>query len=122
MNKQTIITILLALVAMMAQAQAFHYRIVGNIGCEYTGWLYLMNQSDKNYSDIDSLWVENGEIRAYEGNAQEPFLALLHSKGRETKDCYNYTRSISLQVTYNFNAKRSKYKGTGAGDDDKTRL
>ena len=52
MNKQTIITLLLALVAMMAQAQAFHYRIVGNIGCEYTGWLYLMNQSDKNYSII----------------------------------------------------------------------
>ena len=119
MNKQTIITILLALVAMMAQAQAFHYRIVGNIGCEYTGWLYLMNQSDKNYSDIDSLWVENGEIRAYEGNAQEPFLALL---AESTKDCYNYTRSISLQVTYNFNAKRSKYKGTGAGNDEKNRL
>lgn len=83
MNKQTIITILLALVAMMAQAQAFQYRIVGNIGCEFTGWLYLMNQSDKNYTDIDSLWVENGEIRAFEGNAQEPFLALLHSKGED---------------------------------------
>ena len=83
MNKQAIITILLVLVAMMAQAQAFHYRIVGNIGMEFTGWLYLMNQSDKNYSDIDSLWVENGEIRAFEGNAQEPFLALLHSKGED---------------------------------------
>ena len=39
-----------------------------------------------------------------------------------TKDCYNYTRSISLQVTYNFNAKRSKYKGTGAGNEEKSRL
>ena len=39
-----------------------------------------------------------------------------------TKDCYNYTRSISLQVTYNFNAKRSKYKGTGAGNEEKRRL
>ena len=38
------------------------------------------------------------------------------------KDCYNYTRSISLQVTYNFNAKRSKYKGTGAGNEEKSRL
>ena len=81
MNKKTIITILLALVAMAGQA--FQYRIVGNIGTtEFTGWLYLMNQSDRNYSDVDSLWVENGEIRAFEGNAQEPFLALLHSKGR----------------------------------------
>lgn len=39
-----------------------------------------------------------------------------------TKDCYNYTRCISLQVTYNFNAKRSKYKGTGAGNEEKNRL
>ena len=84
-NKQTIITLLLTLVAIAGQTQTFPYRIVGNIGMEFTGWLYLMNQSDKNYSDIDSLWVENGEIRAYEGNAQEPFLALLHSKGREYK-------------------------------------
>ena len=39
-----------------------------------------------------------------------------------TKDCYNYTRCISLQITYNFNAKRSKYKGTGAGNEEKSRL
>ena len=39
-----------------------------------------------------------------------------------TKDCYNYTRNISLQVRYNFNAKRSKYKGTGAGNEEKSRL
>ena len=38
------------------------------------------------------------------------------------KDCYNYTRNISLQVTYNFNAKRSKYKGTGAGNEEKSRM
>ena len=39
-----------------------------------------------------------------------------------TKDCYNYTRNVSLQVTYNFNAKCSKYKGTGAGNEEKSRL
>ena len=38
------------------------------------------------------------------------------------KDCYNYTRNISLQVTYNFNTKHSKYKGTGAGNEEKSRL
>ena len=80
-KKSTIITILLALVAMTGQA--FQYRIVGNIGTnDFTGWLYLMNQSSKPYSDVDSLWVENGEVRDFEGYAQEPFLALLHSKGK----------------------------------------
>ena len=32
------------------------------------------------------------------------------------------SQDISLQVTYNFNAKRSKYKGTGAGNEEKSRL
>ena len=32
------------------------------------------------------------------------------------------SKDISLQVTYNFNAKRSKYKCTGAGNEEKSRL
>ena len=41
-----------------------------------------------------------------------------------SKDCNNHssTRGIKLQVTYNFNTTRSKYKGTGAGNDEKNRL
>jgi hypothetical protein len=38
------------------------------------------------------------------------------------KDCYNYTRRVGLIVTYNLNPSRSKYKGTGAGNDEKNRL
>ena len=41
-----------------------------------------------------------------------------------SKDCNNYsmTCGIRLQVTYNFNTTHSKYKGTGAGNDEKNRL
>ena len=41
-----------------------------------------------------------------------------------SKDCNNHssTRGIRLQVTYNFNTTRSKYKGTGAGNAEKNRL
>ncbi len=41
-----------------------------------------------------------------------------------SKDCNNHsmTRGVSLQVTYNFNTTRSKYKGTGAGNEEKSRL
>ena len=41
-----------------------------------------------------------------------------------SKDCNNHstTRGISLQVTYNFNTTRSKYKGKGAGNEEKNRL
>ena len=38
------------------------------------------------------------------------------------KDAYVYTQYISASLTYNFNATRSKYKGTGAGNAEKNRL
>ena len=38
------------------------------------------------------------------------------------KDCYNYDQTFGVIVTYNFNATRSKYKGTGAGNAEKSRL
>ena len=38
------------------------------------------------------------------------------------KDAYIYTQYIGTSLTYNFNATRSKYKGTGAGNAEKNRL
>ena len=39
-----------------------------------------------------------------------------------TRDAYQYSRDIGISLQYNFNQKRSKYKGTGAGNDEKSRL
>lgn len=38
------------------------------------------------------------------------------------KDSYYRTRSLSLTLTYNFNTGKSHYKGTGAGNAEKSRL
>ena len=38
------------------------------------------------------------------------------------KDAYSYTQCVGLSLSYNFNATRSKYRGTGAGNDEKNRL
>ena len=38
------------------------------------------------------------------------------------KDAYVYTQSVGASLTYNFNATNSKYKGTGAGNEEKKRL
>ena len=38
------------------------------------------------------------------------------------KDAYVYTQSIGLSLSYDFNTTRSKYKGTGAGNAEKSRL
>ena len=39
-----------------------------------------------------------------------------------TRTGINNTRSFGINVTYNFNATKSKYKGTGAGNAEKNRL
>ena len=38
------------------------------------------------------------------------------------KDAYVYTQSVGVSLRYNFNATNSKYKGTGAGNEEKKRL
>ena len=39
-----------------------------------------------------------------------------------TKDAYVFTRCFGVSLTYNFNTARSKYRGTGAGNEEKNRL
>ena len=42
--------------------------------------------------------------------------------GQTSQDIYAYTQCVGLTLTYNFNATRSKYRGTGAGNDEKQRF
>ena len=42
--------------------------------------------------------------------------------GQTAQDYYTYTQCVGLTLSYNFNASGSKYKGTGAGNDEKSRL
>ncbi len=42
--------------------------------------------------------------------------------GLTDQDVYTYTQCVGLTLSYNLNASRSKYKGSGAGNDEKNRL
>ncbi len=42
--------------------------------------------------------------------------------GKTDQTYYNYTQCVGLTISYNFNTTRSKYRGTGAGNEEKTRL
>ncbi len=42
--------------------------------------------------------------------------------GKTDQTYYNYTQCVGLTLSYNFNTTRSKYRGTGAGNEEKTRL
>ena len=42
--------------------------------------------------------------------------------GKTAQNLYSYTQQVGLTLSYNFNAASSKYKGTGAGNEEKSRL
>ena len=42
--------------------------------------------------------------------------------GTTKQKVYGYTQAVGITLSYNFNATMSKYKGTGAGNDEKSRL
>ena len=82
MNKQTILTALLILVAMIGQGQV-HYRIEGNIGIpEFTGVMELkdvfMQQS------VDTIKVVNGIIIPKDGNLPVMAMCLLADTTKTT--------------------------------------
>ena len=49
-------------------------------------------------------------------------LTTYYAIGSTTQDDYGYTQQVGLTLSYNFNATNSKYKGTGAGNEEKSRL
>ena len=49
-------------------------------------------------------------------------LTTYYAIGSTTQNDYSYTQAVGLTLSYNFNVTGSKYKGTGAGNDEKSRL
>ena len=49
-------------------------------------------------------------------------MTTFYAIGQTAQDVYTYTQLVGLTLSYNFNAFRSKYKGSGAGNDEKNRL
>ena len=49
-------------------------------------------------------------------------ITTFYAIGQTAQDVYTYTQLVGLTLSYNFNASRSKYKGSGAGNDEKNRL
>ena len=49
-------------------------------------------------------------------------LTTYYAIGKTVQDIYSYTQQVGLTLSYNFNVTGSKYKGTGAGNEEKNRL
>ena len=49
-------------------------------------------------------------------------LTTYYAIGSTAQDIYNFTQQVGLTLSYNFNASSPKYKGTGAGNEERNRL
>ena len=49
-------------------------------------------------------------------------LTTYYAIGQTSQNDYGYTQQAGLTLSYNFNVSGSKYKGTGAGNEEKSRL
>ena len=97
-----------------------------------------MSTGDMQNTRLDEQsWSVNGSLHKSIMNGRMSFLlqandifntqkqyGTLYSGEVRTIKMYNdpNARSVSLTVRYKFNTTRSKYKGTGAGDSQKSRM
>ena len=88
---------------------------------EIDGFWYVSAQAYKSF--LNGALAFNLSINDIFNTSMERWKMRTHDV-EISKDCNNYsmTHGIRLQVTYNFNTTRSKYKGTGAGNAEKNRL
>ena len=116
MNKQTIITILLAIVAMVGQAQV-NYHIDGYTGHpDFTGTLYLYDYS----SIVDSMQVVNGVIILHNGTLPSAKKCALINKNGETLVKPLFIEDGFIHVEGPSAGKWYYASGTPMNDDMKT--
>ena len=64
----------------------------------------------------------NGDTKVDAADVVRLVNIIVDRNKQTAQDVYTYTQAIGLTLTYNFNASNSKYRGTGAGNDEKNRL
>ena len=116
MNKHTIITILLALVTTVGQAQ-IRYQIDGNTGHpDFTGTLYLYDYS----SIVDSVQVVKGVITEHSGQLPQAKLCELASRDRKISVKPLFIEDGFIHVEGPSAGKWYYASGTPMNDDMKT--
>ena len=86
----------------------------------YRGSNFILNaRIQKSFCDgrLTAALYANDIFRTYRTK-----LTTYYAIGSTAQDIYNYTQQVGLTLSYNLNASSSKYKGTGAGNDEKNRL
>ncbi|MBR5069752.1 MAG: outer membrane beta-barrel protein [Bacteroidales bacterium] len=98
---------------------------IGYSGSNHWGMMYRGSNFMVNVRLQKSFWQERLSCTLY---ANDIFRTIrtkattYYDIGKTVQDVYQYTQKVGITLSYNFNVTRSKYRGTGAGNEEKSRL
>ncbi|MCR5159129.1 MAG: outer membrane beta-barrel protein [Prevotella sp.] len=98
---------------------------VSYTGANHWGFMYRGENFMVNARVQKTFW--NGQLTAtlYANDifrTSRNRVTTYYAIGQTAQNDYTYTQQVGLTLSYNFNATSSKYRGTGAGNDEKSRL
>jgi hypothetical protein len=98
---------------------------VSYTGANHWGFMYRGDNFMMNARVQKTFW--NGQLTAtlYANDifrTSRNRVTTYYAIGQTAQNDYTYTQQVGLTLSYNFNATSSKYRGTGAGNDEKSRL
>lgn len=94
-------------------------------GSNHWGFMYRGSNFAVNARVQKSFWNRRLSCTLYANDifrTSRTKLTTYYAIGKTAQDVYTYTQQVGLTISYNFNATQSKYKGLGAGNDEKGRL
>ena len=94
-------------------------------GSNHWGMMYRDSNFMVNARLQKSFWNERLSCTLYANDVfrtSKTKVTTYYEIGKTSQDLYSYTQCVGLTLSYNFNATRMKYKGTGAGNEEKARL
>ncbi len=94
-------------------------------GSNHWAFMYRGSNFSVNARLQKSFWNERLSCTLYANDifrTSKTKMTTYYAIGLTDQDVYTYTQCVGLTLSYNFNVSRSKYKGSGAGNDEKNRL
>ena len=94
-------------------------------GSNHWGFMYRGSNFEVNASVQKSFFKERLSCTLYANDifrTSKTKNITYYAIGQTAQDYYTYEQCVGITLSYNFNATHSKYKGSGAGNDEKSRL
>jgi hypothetical protein len=98
---------------------------VSYTGSNHWGFMYRGSNFEVNASVKKSFFKDRLSCTLYANDifrTSTTKTITYYAIGQTAQDYYAYEQCVGITLSYNFNASSSKYKGTGAGNDEKSRL